>query len=43
MGFCEHDKMMYKKLDYGMLRWIVDFILSALSIKSTMRRQKNHR
>ena len=28
MGLCEHDKMMYKKLDYGMLRWIVDFILS---------------
>ena len=28
MGLCEHDKMMYKKLDYGMLRWIVDFTLS---------------
>ena len=28
MVLCEHDKMMYKKLHYGMLRWIVDFILS---------------
>ena len=27
MGLCEHYKMMYKKLDYGMLRWIVVFIL----------------
>ena len=36
MGLCEHDKMMYKikKLDYGMLRWIVDY---------NMRRRKNHR
>ena len=28
MGLCEHDKMMYNKIDYGTLRWIVDFILS---------------
>ena len=22
---CEHDKVMNKKLDYGMLRWIVEY------------------
>ena len=26
MGLCEHDKVMYKKLDYGILRWIVDYM-----------------
>ena len=26
MGLCVHDKMMYKKLDYGMLRWIARYM-----------------